>query len=349
MRFIHLDEGNHPGQGDQPLGILVPTEHVTCQLVDVPPVSRKKWQSMIPWLLEERLLSAAESLMVACGDKIDNRVPVVAANRDVVEQWQQRLKEQNIKYSCLVPDFFALPWQSGAISLAISSERWLLRYGRWQGAAGPEKLMAPLLANLIRDGGLAVTVYGQATVQELPAFLQGAELKPSSIDGLSGKAGVDWLSFGQGESARQRQPWPLPAKVAAGLAALSLTLLAFMNWQETRHMNIQADYFESQLRAGYSQYFGEQYDFPMADFQRVVSSRLDNGSGSGPASNAVTALATALASCPQCRIDKLSYSDHGLQALVSGEQAAQQLASIAGVAVAPQGDQWLVSLRGGEQ
>lgn len=344
MVFIHLENAEDFRHSDQPVVVLVPTEEVACHRVEVPPVPRKKWQPMLPWLLEDRVLSSPESLVIANGEKEGNQVPVVAVNKDTFDGWQQKLKELGVPYSGLVPDFFALPWQSGEVSLAISKGRWLLRYGQSQGAAGPQSVMAPLVQHLLSDKVLRV--YGDLPEEGLPEFLHGADTLSCS-GGLAGKSGVDWLSFAQGRTTKAKAPWPLPARLAAGLAALSLLLLSLVSWQESRQMQAQADYFEDQLRIGYRQYFGENYDFAMEDFQRVVSARLDSGTDVDSALGRFSVLADVLARCSGCQLENLNYSNRGVQALLSGEQVNQKLNSFAGVAMAPKGEQWLVTIDGG--
>lgn len=348
-RFVHITEVENVDVGEEPLGILVPTEEIACHLVDVPPVSRKKWQSMIPWLLEDRLLTTPESAVVAIGEKQGAQVPVVAADDEVVQAWRRTLKEQEVSYSCLVPDFFVLPWQAGTVSVSMKDKRWLLRYGRWQGAAGPEQLMAPLVTGLLNDSGLSVAIYGECNGANLPDWVQGAARHARIPERPLGKEASDWLSFARGEPVRRQTSWPLPGKIAAGLAGLSLLLLALMAWQESRQMEVQAEYFESQLRSGYRQYFGQQYDFAMEDFQRVVSAQLEGAGMGNPASSQLSSLADALRNCPQCRLEKLSFADGTVEALVSGERVKQQLGTVSVTSLVPKGDQWLLSLDGGHR
>jgi len=305
--------------------VWVPGEQVACQQVTVPPVAARKWQAMIPWLMEDRLLQKPEDTAFSWGDKDGNNgVPVLVVSRDVLAQWQQTLAQQGQDYGALVPDFFALPWRQGAIALAVHGERWLLRSDRWRGAAGPRELLQPLVENLVADGQLTLEVYREAEqpslgerLEAVATFIQGPNVLASPLG--------EWLPVAGPRRQERQTRWPLAARVAAVLAVALLALVAVTSWVETRHLDAQAAALEGQLRGAYRQYFGEDYDFPMADFQRVVSARLAAPASAG-ASPLVAELAAAVSSCRECRLDRLEVADGTLTALVSGPSPSPALA-----------------------
>lgn len=359
LHLSDLNAGAAVPPGETAL-VWVPTERVACHGLDVPPVPRKKWQAMIPWLLEERLLERVEGMDFVCGDARKNgsegssRVPVIAVSKTVVSGWRRELVDRNIRYSALVPDFFALPWQAGELAIAISANtitgtessgnRCLVRTGPWQGAAGPAELILPLVENLVATEHPVLNLYAESA-DGLPETLKSQAVLHNPGE-LFSTPRQPWLAIATSEAPVHNGSWPLPARVAAGLAILGLGLFAGSYALETRRIEAEALHFESELRRGYQQYFGTGYDFAMEDFQRVVSARL--GSGPDPALGLMSRLAAVIAGCGDCRVERLSGENGGIKALVSGAGAQQHLRAVAGgdVSMEAQGEQWLLSLGG---
>lgn len=334
----------------QPVTVWVPSEHIACHWLDVPPVAKKKWQAMIPWLAEERLLDKPENLEFVSGDKqADNKVPVLAVSKTALANWRRQLEAAKVTYTALVPDFFALPWQQGEVTLAILGERCLARTAAWQGMAGPAALILPLLQQQLASGQQRLTVYGEGDLSALaPQLLAGATRADSRQ--LFGSVRQPWLAIAGGDSNRTRtqSPWPLPGKIAAGLAVLAVALSAAATVLETGQIERQASHFDEQLQRGYRQYFGENYDFDMADFQRVVSARMDGGNGGDATLGQLQQLQQVLSACGDCRIGKLSASGAGVEALVSGQGAARLVAS-GGARVEQRNNQWAVMVGGEDE
>jgi len=326
--------------------VWLPGEFVTTHSLSVPPVARKKWQAMAPWMLEEQLLEKPDELVFRFGEKArDNSVPVLVVNRRQLELWQQRLEADLPTYRSLVPDYFALPWQQGEISLGISASRCLLRYGQWQGSSGSVDFIAPLVAAFKPAQVSKVTVYyeGERPDLQLPAEL---EVTYQRLPNLLHPSHRDWLAVGENLRG-SGSGWSLPAKVAAVLVVVLAGLLTATAKVENNQLAAQVDGFEAELRQGYRQYFREPYDFAMKDFQRVVSARLESGANSGGVAAAFGRLDGWLAGCSDCRIEELNITDGNVVARISGGSAGKVLQGLSrkgdGVSVREIGDAWQLS------
>lgn len=345
--YVHLsaiDQGRCSVPPGQVVTVWVPTEQLACHSVEVPPVPRKKWQAMIPWLLEDRLLDKPEAMEFFFSDKQSgNNVAVIAVSKAVLADWQKQLKQHQVHYSALVPDFFSLPWQPGTVTIALAGEHCLARTGQWQGAAGAIEWLLPMLEQQVAANGLDVVLCNQQREQELPQWLQGAAVKQYTVS-LFDRIHAPSLSLATGERDQRRQTWPLAARVAAVLALLGTGLLTSNYWLESQKMAEQARYFDAQLRQGYRQYFGGPYDFAMADFQRVVSAQLDRSGDSDAAMANLVRLDQILSRCGDCRLEKLSGDGDVIEALISGESVGEVLASAAAGDVQASGDHWLLKL-----
>ena len=357
--FVHIDDLQRSGQPEPDAAPLVwvPGEAFSCHRVTVPPVARKKWQAMIPWLLEEHLLEPPEALVFASGDKAgDNSVPVIAASRQRLAEWRQRLTAAGRDYSALAPDFFALPWREGQVSVGAIGDRLLVRSDRWQGAAGEADFILPLLLQRSVDADVVVFHQGPVPawrdrVDDRWQFRQVIDLF-TPVDLTSG----DWLAIADsdrgGKSRRLLRGglsgWSLPARVAAALVVAFIGLTAASSMMEGRQLAQEVEHLQGELRRGYRQYFGETYDFAMADFQRVVSARLaGEGRGESAAMAVARRLSGWLADCSDCVLQSLRIESGDLNAVVSGEGAEAHLTSLAaqmqGLSLVPDNGQWQLS------
>jgi type II secretion system protein L len=319
----------------------VPGEAVTSHLLTVPPVTRKKWLAMVPWLLEEQLLQRPDELVFQTGAKDrEHRVPVLAVSRAQLTVWQQTLAARLPDYAALVPDYFALPWQDGAISLGFRDGRCLVRFNRWQGASG--------------DAGLIMALVKAAKPAQIAVYYQGAKpeidvadavaVRYQQVRDLFAPDHGDWLAIAEHRSTQTNTNWSVPAKAAALLLAVLVALLAGTAAVENRQINRQVEFLQTELQRGYQQYFREPYDFAMADFQRVVSARLESSGGGSGAMAAVGKLAQWLASCSSCQVDTVAIADGRLTAQISGAGADQALNRLSqnnpGLSVSRQDDGW---------
>ena len=332
--FIHYEAlGSLPSSevGEKISVVWVPGESVVCHYLQVPPVNRKKWQAMIPWLLEEHLLESPDDIAFTAGKKgQDNAVPVVAVNKKQLALWQREVADAGQESSALVPDFFALPWQQGQISVAIVGDRCLVRFNRDQGAAGPPALMLPLIERNQVGESAAVVVYfdGEKPVVDFPA---AGQWRFQRVDNIFVPKHLDWISVAQGQAVRHGTGWSLPAKVAAVLVVLLLGLIGASVVIENRQVSAQVTYLQGELRKGYRQYFGGEYDFAMEDFQRVVSSQLAADGSSDPDDALALAqqLADWLKGCADCRIQRLHIRGGELTATLSGDGVEGQFTALA--------------------
>lgn len=343
IHYAHIEQSKNAQTAESPI-VWVPGEWVTSHLLTVPPVTRKKWQAMVPWLLEEQLLQRPDELVfqTAAKDR-DHRVPVLAVSRAQLTVWQQALAARLPNYAALVPDYFALPWQDGAISLGFRDGRCLVRFNRWQGASGD----ASFIMALVKAANPAqIAVYYQGTKPEIEVP-DTVALRYHPVRDLFAPDHSDWLAIAEHRSAQAEISWSVPAKAAAVLLTVLVALLAGTTAVESRQINRQVEFLQTELQRGYRQYFREPYDFAMADFQRVVSARLEAGGGGSGAMVAVGKLSTWLASCSSCQVDRVAIADGRLNAQISGAGADQALNRLSqnnpGLSVSRQDDGWHLS------
>lgn len=134
-------------------GVWVPSERVSVHRLPRPTAPRRKWRQLLPWLLEEQLLSPVETLHVVMLAEEENSLLVAAVSQADMQSWLASIEAAGLVPQALLPDYLALPWQAGELSLALrqSSQNSdaplvVVRYGQWQGFAASADRIPALLA-----------------------------------------------------------------------------------------------------------------------------------------------------------------------------------------------------------
>lgn len=134
-----------PGElaGDTEL-LWIPGEQVSLHRVARPSGPRQRWASMLPWLMEERLLDSPDNVHICIlGEEDDSSLVVAVIDRAVWEQWQNTVKETGLAQLQVLPDYLALPWQGEPVA-AIQDDKVLWRTGRLDGLCLPRAVFDAL-------------------------------------------------------------------------------------------------------------------------------------------------------------------------------------------------------------
>lgn len=165
LRFVHLAALRAGTAPAEPVGVWLPGEAFAVHRLPAPPVSRRKLLAMAPWLLEERLLGSPEGLAFAVGPRgPDGTVPVLCASRSALEDWREALA--GVPWRLLAPDFYLLPWSDQALHCTCLEDRWLARFDRFSGLAGPAELVFAALERARGERPVVVLLPPGAPVPE---------------------------------------------------------------------------------------------------------------------------------------------------------------------------------------
>jgi len=169
---------------------LFPSEHVVLHWLETPSAPRRKWPELLPWLLEERLLSPVEELVcLPLAEQEGKLLVLVVARtvlRSVLDGYKVEEEKQGREVTTLVPDYVALPWAENQIAVADRGDGfWVVRYGQWEGFAAPASLACTLVEQLLE----------QQTQANLRLWLAQADLTAAlraRAPGVEGR--FDWRS-----------------------------------------------------------------------------------------------------------------------------------------------------------
>lgn len=296
----------------------VPSERVPVHLVEKPAAPRRKWHELLPWLLEERLLLPVDELHFAIlGEEADKLVLAVPARVDM-RDWLDQARQAGYTPAGLHPDFLALPWTEGQLTLGmrLGDEHLLVRSGRYQGFAALPALAVPMIKKLLGDDtGLALRVMmpEDELPQQLRALVSASE---GRVDWNKGHGQVDPVvpdaNLLTGEFAQKPQgagfaPWLSTAALLLLTVVLSLTWLHVENHrlaeQVAQLQNRQASDFRT-LFPGLAVQSG---DMRLTLETRVADGFRQQESLQSSTMQLLFALDRAIADC-RCRVQSLSVS-----------------------------------------
>lgn len=177
----HLDqlrtETTLPGEG---LGLWLPGEQCTLHRIPKPAAPRRKWPGMLPWLIEERVLEPVEQMHVSVIGEEGDSLLVLSVSRRHMDAALALAGRVGVTVQAMQPDFQALPWQPGEITVAwrLSDQGRVLvvRDGEHSGFAAGETLAARLLGDRFHDAADPLRLRALMPAEALPAFLQDPDV-----------------------------------------------------------------------------------------------------------------------------------------------------------------------------
>jgi type II secretion system protein L len=214
--------------------LFFPSEHVALHWLEKPSAPRRKWNELLPWLLEERLLSSVDGLLFLPLAEHEHRVLVLVVARARLRMVLDQEGEPLSEAVALLPDYFALPWQENDISIADRGDGcWVVRYGLWEGFAAPAGLACALVQQILDEqaqAGLRLWI----AEAELPAMLRARiatregkldwSNPPPLAPVLAKKANLLIREFAPRTKPVLAQWWPTSALLLLGLALIHTTL-----------------------------------------------------------------------------------------------------------------------------
>lgn len=229
---VRLDDLMRPGSlpaSAAAIGVWVPSEGVAVHELERPQAPRRKWRQLLPWLMQDRLLDPPESYAFGIADTGAEQLSVAAVANDTLNEWTLLANKLGKRFAGFIPDFMALPWMSGSVTVWTDGERCLVRNGEASGYAAAPDWVAVMLQDQPID---SVRLLGEV---------------PKALEAF-GPAGVhvpDWsatpavaFDFGGGEAQSSGRLGV--GVIAASLAGLAVVLLGLMIHLETRALEAGA-------------------------------------------------------------------------------------------------------------
>lgn len=218
--------------------IWVPANLLVVHQVTVPKAPRRKWLDLLPWILEDKLLQAPEELHFTIAAKSGDKLIVLVAAKSQIQAWKNKVEEAGVLNYQLIPDYLALPWTSGLLSIGKRSGHILVRSGEFEGFSAPPGLAWHMIAELLKKSEGSLTLSLNMPEAELPeSFKDKTELSVKlgheSIDWQVGnfpdKANLLSGAFALASSSNDLIPWLKTAALFLLALVLSFTYLNIEN------------------------------------------------------------------------------------------------------------------------
>ena len=307
------------GGATESLGLWVPGEPVLVFRLELPKVSRRKQQEMLPWLLEDRLLSSPDDFEFILGAQVEEGLSLVyAIEKVMLGQWVLLAEAAAVSPARMVPDFLSLPYEDGRWTLYTDAGRLLVRTGLHEGFAANLDIGWQQLELLLgqREDSMRVSHLATAEVA-VPENLQGR------LDTETGKINWSFTELPVGlnllppayrqKPARFLSAW-IPA-FATGilLLILSLSYMLVQSWAWQRDAKV----LEKGLAQAYEALFSRKLPDRILDTTEAAQKHLKLlehqhiVTQTSPLAE-MTALDQVLSTCPDCMLMGMSQTDSGL-------------------------------------
>ncbi|GEM_PF-1727234 len=142
--LLHIDEHLRADDfservSEGPVSLWINSDQVSFHSVELPDAPKSKWASLLPWILEDQLLVSVEDLhLVICSVSSDRLADVASIPKVEMHRLQLLLESNSQQVHSLVPDIFALPLESGFLTVTKEGDRILVRSEQYQGFSGTQ-------------------------------------------------------------------------------------------------------------------------------------------------------------------------------------------------------------------
>ncbi|MDC0598262.1 type II secretion system protein GspL [Gammaproteobacteria bacterium] len=312
------------------LVVWVPSEKVVVHRIPQPTAPKRKWSALVPWLLEERLLQAVEDMhFVIVGDNIDGSLDVMVASKQDMQHWLEQLNNADIKNALLLPDFMALPWQAGSISVGQHEDSIIVRSDQYSGFAADPLIAWDLIARLV-EASPELRLSLAMPVEQVPDSLQAlSAAKTPTINWLTPRpepaANLLVAEFRQLNKNKKPQLW----LSTAALLVLSLGLLFGYLQVGNNTLEQEVEILSQQQERGFSVLFPGAVRVDN-DIHLSVEQFLEQGfrqreSLDAPLMNLLAALDAIISAC-SCDVLSIVLNEQGGELLLAqGEETGKQI------------------------
>ena len=307
----------------QSMSLWVPSERIAVHHVDVPTAPERKWAELIPWMLEDRILQPVDEMHFVIVGRVDNnQLQILAVSQQDIKDWQRVAQNAGVAATAMTPDFLALPWEAGRISIGWREGVCLVRHSAQGGFAAKPAAAWAMIDSLIAASAIA---------PRLSISIPDADLVPEHLRAMAdiNDSVIDW-QFGdfppasnlltgkfKSQPARTESNTWLPV---VGIAAITAVLLFAYLQISSNLYSQQIEIMGKQAQSTYSRLFTGRKPAPMElrDAAELQLSKLFKQQQSLQAAPIATlvALEGLMANC-ECDLVAMTADQEGMRLEIS--------------------------------
>jgi type II secretion system protein L len=317
------------------LDLWVPSESILVFELELPRVSRRKLEEMLPWMLEERLLGSPEEFEFIPGPSAGSASLVFVVPRSELSRWLLLAQSHGGIPARMAPDYLALAYEEGRWSICLEAGRMLVRTGAYTGFAADIETGWAQLELLARQ---------QPEPPKYSCLQKGEVSTPEYFaDKLDTQSGaINWafteLPIGINllpsrlkpkKSSVVRQWWPVAASFAF-LFVLTLSYLLVQSWAWQKDIGA----LNQGVSRAYEQLFGEPLRGPAEEAASLAEAKMrvlehQYINMQRPPLAQMVSLDRIFSTCVDCDLLALEQTENGIQVeLQESEQIKARLAGI---------------------
>jgi type II secretion system protein L len=143
------------GTNTEMMSLWIPSERVGLHWVDIPSAPQRKWAELIPWVLEDRILQPIEEMHFVVAGRSNSQLQILAVSHQDMKEWRRIADNAGVTAIAMVPDFMALHWEPGIISVGWREGMLLVRQSQNTGFAAEPNVGWTILESLVQDSNQA--------------------------------------------------------------------------------------------------------------------------------------------------------------------------------------------------
>ena len=302
--------------------LWVPSERVGLHSIPIPSAPERKWAELIPWMLEDRLLQPVDEMHFVVAGRDDQQLHILAVSQQDMREWLRIADNAGVAASAMAPDFMALTWETGIVSVGWREGMLLVRDGIYSGFAASPNVGWVMLDGILKNSSvmprLSISLPDEDMVPE--HLREAASINSSSIDWQFASFPSLNLMSAEFKPKAARSGcfhwWPVAASTFA-----VLFLAVFYLQVASRALEADVLTLEQQLLTSHTRVFGGAKP-SLSEFRSIAESKIDRlfkqqKSLQQEPLAGIAALNPFMTAC-QCELHSMIANKSGVQLKLSG-------------------------------
>ena len=302
--------------------LWVPSERVGLHSIPIPSAPERKWAELIPWMLEDRLLQPIDEMHFVVAGRDDQQLHILAVSQQDMREWLRIADNAGVAASAMAPDFMALTWEAGIVSVGWREGMLLVRDGIYSGFAASPNVGWVMLDGILKNSSvmprLSISLPDEDMVPE--HLREAASINSSSIDWQFTSFPSLNLMSAEFKPKAASSVWFHWWPVAVSTFAV-LFLAVFYLQVASRALEADVLTLEQQLLTSHTRVFGGAKP-SLSEFRSIAESKIDRlfkqqKSLQQEPLVGIAALNSFMTAC-QCELHSMIANKSGVQLKLSG-------------------------------
>ena len=302
--------------------LWVPSERVGLHSIPIPSAPERKWAELIPWMLEDRLLQPVDEMHFVVAGRDDQQLHILAVSQQDMREWLRIADNAGVAASAMAPDFMALTWEAGIVSVGWREGMLLVRDGIYSGFAASPNVGWVMLDGILKNSSvmprLSISLPDEDMVPE--HLREAASINSSSIDWQFTSFPSLNLMSAEFKPKAASSVWFHWWPVAVSTFAV-LFLAVFYLQVASRALEADVLTLEQQLLTSHTRVFGGAKP-SLSEFRSIAESKIDRlfkqqKSLQQEPLVGIAALNPFMTAC-QCELHSMTANKSGVQLKLSG-------------------------------